>query len=64
MVDARVRACLQCRVYVLVNAASVKNQRATDQFEKDHKLHMIETVGLSEITKDYTSITRQYIDTS
>nr|MDO8083990.1 hypothetical protein [Candidatus Sigynarchaeum springense] len=62
MTDVMARACFNCHVYMVINAASVENQAAMAKFDKDHSLHMVQAVGFGDMGRGYSSRTREYLN--
>jgi len=51
--EIRVRACVRCKKYMIINPNDPTNQNQIKSFERDHTGHTLITVELNEIKKFY-----------
>jgi hypothetical protein len=53
MINIKVRACIKCRLYVVIHTTNVKNQQELRLFDKIHSNHYIVTIDKSELDETY-----------
>ncbi|MHA1697805.1 MAG: hypothetical protein ACTSWN_03080 [Promethearchaeota archaeon] len=58
----KVRACIQCKHYVIIKDGSFKNQQAISKFEKSHAGHVLITVDYTEVKDSFQSKTNEFMD--
>ncbi|MHA1499492.1 MAG: hypothetical protein ACTSRT_18345 [Promethearchaeota archaeon] len=51
----RARACIKCRVYIVIHPNNPLNQVKINTFEKLHHQHTLITINLDEIKDEYQS---------
>ncbi len=52
----RARACIRCKMYVIIQTTDPRNQELIKTFEKDHRGHNLVTLDLEEVKDSYENI--------
>ena len=53
--SVRVRACIKCRMYIVIHPGNPVNMVEIKKFEKKHLGHTVVTVDLNEVKGTYSS---------